>query len=139
MSAPLKFILAGLATTAMLGAATAAQQPRITNGSVTTAQAAAPFAQSFHSLVAAVPDVSWIGYAVPVVDGERVMCCFGSDSYVNGTVSGSSMCCTGCRLETSGGTTSSSRSDVTGGSGIVKLEGPNHMLVLYRIANHAVD
>ena len=27
------------------------------------------------------PDrVAWIGYAVPVVDGERIMCCFGGDT-----------------------------------------------------------
>jgi hypothetical protein len=132
-------LLLFLVGAAVLGAA-GAQQPHVTNGAVTTAQAATPFLPSFRSLVASAPDVTWIGYAVPIVDGERVMCCFGSDSYVNGTVSGSSMCCTGCRLETSPGpATTTPQAAPAGGSGVVKLEGPTRMLVLYRIANHAID
>ena len=80
----------------------AAQQPRITNGRVTAQPAGSPFAQSFRSLVSSQADVAWIGYAVPVVDGERVMCCFGGDTtWVNGNVvmSDGNGCCRACRLE----------------------------------------
>ncbi len=87
----------------------AAQQPRITNGRVATQPAGSPFAQSFRSLVSSQADAAWFGYAVPVVDGERVMCCFSGDTnWVNGNVvmSEGSSCCRACRLEPSADGTS---------------------------------
>ena len=47
-----------------------AQQPRIENGRVTSQPAGTPFAESVRKLVAGQNDVAWIGYAVPVVDGD---------------------------------------------------------------------
>ena len=78
MSMPFKLIASGLVLTSALAAVAAAQQPRIENGAVTAQAAGSPFAQSFRALVSSQPDVAWIGYAVPVSDGERVMCCFDS-------------------------------------------------------------
>ncbi len=73
--------LAGSAIVAVsLATAAAAQTPRLTNGKVTTQTAGSPLAQSFRTLVGAQADVSWIGYSVPVVEGERNMCCFDSNS-----------------------------------------------------------
>ena len=105
-------IAVALSTCTMLGAATAASsrqspsgrkrgQPRIVNGRV-NAQAAGSLAQTFKSLVAAQPEVAWIGYAVPVDDRDRTMCCFSSadgTTWVSGTSSSSMQCCGACRIE----------------------------------------
>ena len=141
MTTPFKLIASVLAMTVALAAVLAAQQPRIENGTVTPQPAGSPFAQSFRSLVSSQPDVAWIGYSIPVADRERVMCCFDSGTtFVNGTVSTGSGCCGACRLEpSSSGTSMSSRSDSTAPSGAVKLEGPDRMVVLYRVADRKVD
>ena len=138
MSISFKLIASGLVMTAALGTAAAAQQPRIQNGTVTTQAAATPFAQSFRTIVSATPDVGWIGYSVPVTDGQRVMCCSnGGTTYVDGTtVSG---CCGLCRLENSSGTTMSARPQTPSPAGVIKLEGSDQMIVLFRIENRTVD
>jgi hypothetical protein len=64
-------IAASLSAVVAVAAASASQQPRITNGAVTAQPAGAPFAQWFRTLVESKADVTWIGYAVPVVDGEH--------------------------------------------------------------------
>ena len=97
-----RVMITSVAVTIALAAAVAAQQPRITNARLTAQPAASPFMASFRSLVASQPDVAWIGYFVPVVDRERVMCCFGSgNNWVSGNVvtSDGSACCGACRLE----------------------------------------
>ena len=108
-----------------------------------TAQAApSPFVQSFRTLVAGQPDVAWIGYSVPVVDGERMMCCFNSGTnWVNGnvTMSDGQGCCGACRLEPGAEGTSMSTRPQTTGTGTVKLEGSGRMIVLFRIAEKKVD
>jgi HEAT repeat protein len=141
MQATFRVIAASLAGAVSLAAAVAAQQPRIANGRVTPQPAGSPFTQSFRSLVAAQPDVAWIGYSVPVVNGERVMCCFSSGTtWVNGDVvmGDRSSCCGSCRLETSSqGTAVSSRPEAPAGP--VKLEGSDRMVVLYRVAQRRVE
>src|SRR6476620_9177192 len=111
MSNPFKIIVAALTGAVAFCAAAAAQQPRIDNASITVQTAASPLAQSFRALVAAQSDIAWIGYAVPVADRDRVMCCFGNN-YISGNVSGNA-CCGVSSLENSSGTTMSSR---TGGA-----------------------
>ncbi len=133
--------IASLAIAAALAAAVAAQQPRIANGRVTAQPAASPLAASFRSLVAAQPDVAWIGYFVPAADRERVMCCSGGNNWSSGSVmmSDGSACCGACRLEqTSTGASTSSRG-VSPAGGAVKLEGSDRIVVLYRIADRRVD
>src|SRR5919106_1269888 len=101
MSRPFVTIAIALAA---VGAAAASQQPRITNGAVSSQAAGTPFAQSFRTLVESRTDIAWIGYAVPAVDGERTMCCFDSGTtFVSGSVvmSDGSACCGACRLEPS--------------------------------------
>ena len=140
MSMPFKLIASGLVMTSALAVVAAAQQPRIENGAVTSQPAGSPFAQSFRSLVSSQPDVAWIGYAVPVSDGERVMCCFDSGTtFVNGMVSNASGCCGACRLEPSTGTSMSSRTQSTTPAGVVKLEGADRVVVLYRVADRKID
>lgn len=117
-------------------AVAAQQQPRIANGRVATQDAGASFVQSFKTLVSAQADVTWIGYSVPVVDGERTMCCSGSgDVYING---GRGDCCATCRLEATERSSQSSAPPSQPAQPI-KLEGPDHMAVLLRVAERQVE
>jgi HEAT repeat protein len=140
MSMRFKSIATLLSLAAALSTVSAAQQPRIQNGALTTQPAGSPFPQSFRSLVSSTSDVTWIGYAVPVTAGERVMCCFNSGtSFVNGTTSDVSGCCGLCRLENSSGTSMSTRPQAPTAAGVIKLEGADQMIVLFRVAERAVD
>jgi HEAT repeat protein len=133
-------IVAGSLVAVSLGVSVAAQQPRISNGRVTTQAAGSSLVQTFRTLVSDQSDVAWIGYSVPVVDSERVMCCFESGSgttWINGTSRGQA-CCGGCRLEPSSDGTSMSRRPAPA-TGPVKLEGSDQMRVLFRIADRKVD
>src|SRR5688500_17860298 len=84
-------------------AVAAAQPPRIANARISTQPAGTPVAPAFRALVGAQADAAWIGYSVPAVDGERVMCCFdsnGGSSFVRGRFASSGRdCCGPCRLE----------------------------------------
>ena len=134
-------ILAGSLATLFLAAAASAQPPRLTNGKVTTQAAGSPLSQSFRTLVGAQSDVAWIGYSVPVVDGERTMCCFDSNNgttFVNG-VSNGRYCCGACRLEPSGTETANRTAQPTVPAGPIKLEASSRMVVLFRIAERKVD
>jgi hypothetical protein len=122
-------------------AATAGAQPRLLNAKVTTQAAGSPLAQSFRTLVSAQADVAWIGYSVPVVDGERTMCCFDSGNgttFVNG-VSNGRYCCGACRLEPSGSGAATRTAQPTAPAGPVKLEASSRMTILFRIADRKVD
>ena len=149
MSTSFRLVASSLLVAVVLAVAVAARQPHITNARINAQAAGTPFAQSFRSLVSSQPDLSWVGYAVPVSDRERTMCCFSSGSgttYVSGSVvmSDSSQCCGACRLEPglSESTTISSSTLLptteTRGRPI-KLEGSDRMVVLFRIADRKVD
>jgi hypothetical protein len=72
----------------------------------------------------------WIGYAVPMINKPRFICCFDSwDDFKrkNG-------CCSGCRLEKRGGSFFNS----DGGTCVSKTP-PTHFFVLLRIADGGVD
>ena len=145
MPTPYAFIAGALlsATSLAVGVVAAAQQPRIDNAKLTSQPAGSAFAQSFRALVSNEADVAWIGYAVPVVDSERIMCCFGNDTgWVNGNVvmSDGNACCRACRLEPAAdGTSMATRAPGAARSGVVRLEGSDRMIVLFRVANRAVD
>jgi hypothetical protein len=81
---------------------------------------------------AAAPGPFWIGYAQPVLDGPRQMCCFGS---VSGTFRGhSKTCCGGCRLENE-----SSFSIGHDAGTAVSLETSPQFRVLLRVQGGAVE
>src|SRR5262245_55050178 len=117
--------------------------PRITNTTISTRPAGSPFAQSFRSLVAAQNDVAWIAYAAPVVDGERIMCCFNNDTvWVNGSVVTSSgrNCCGVCRIEPAAdGTSMARRAPATPTTNAVRLQGSERMIVTFRVAARDTD
>ncbi len=69
-------------------------QARISNAKMSNRSAAAGLDREFRAVVATQQAPGWIGYAVPVVDGERQMCCWSSWNEGRG-----GNCCGGCRLE----------------------------------------
>jgi HEAT repeat protein len=80
-------------------------QVRIDNGTVTRHSGAAGLERTFRPLVKTATDPYWIAYAVPMVDGDRVMCCWSSSSgntWIEGGVvirSGGDACCGSCSIE----------------------------------------
>ena len=147
-------IAVALSTCSILGAATAASsrqspsggggQPRIVNGRV-NAQAAGSLAQTFKSLVAAQPEIAWIGYAVPVDDRDRTMCCFSSadgTTWVSGTSSSSMQCCGACRIEPAADVAAAAKQGPpkpTTPPTSVRLEGSERAVILFRIADRKVE
>ena len=112
----------------VLNAASAAAQPRIENSRMTSQPAGASLSQTIRRVAEGQAEVAWIGYSVPVVDGERSMCCFNSGT----------SCCGSCRLEPSSSTSMINRSSQAPG-GAVKLEGADQMIVLLRVSDKRVE
>lgn len=131
-------IALGLAAVVAAGAGAAAQQPRIVNGQVAP-QAGSALAQTFRALVAQEADVAWIGYAVPLRDPGRTMCCWSNgSSYFSGSMSaGDAPCCGSCRIEPDA--PAKPRDAAAAATGPVKLEGADRMLVLFRVAGRQVE
>ena len=124
--------------TAVTGVAVG-QSPRLTNGEVTT-QPGAGLAQAFRTAVNAQSGTGWVGYGVPMVAGDRTMCCFDSGTtFINGTVRNGQACCGMCSIEPSDGTTTSRTQAVPQAAAAIKLEGPDTMVVLFRVVNRQVE
>jgi HEAT repeats/PBS lyase HEAT-like repeat len=134
-------VAASLLAATTVGVAIAAQQPRISNGQITARQAGSQFAQSIRTLVAAQNDAAWIGYAVPVVDSDRIMCCFdGGTTFIDGTVSMTSRQPNACRLEPwADGTSMARRPPVSSSAGVVTLDRSDRMIILIRAVMREVD
>lgn len=109
-----------------LGAASA-QQPRLSNAQLQARSAASGLHAEFRAAVGSRAEPVWIGYAVAIIPGEHNMCCYYGPR-------GGSDCCTGCQLESgrSGGV-QALRSEP------IRLEGPRHLLVLFRAEAGAVQ
>jgi hypothetical protein len=101
-------------------------QPRIANGQLQSTPIDGRFTRAMLDALAGKSGTTWVGYAVPAIDGEHNMCCWNNDS---------SGCCQSCRLEPGA---SSNVAIATGGPGVVRLEGrPLH--VLYRLDGGRVE
>ena len=107
------------AVVAVLAAAYA--QPRMEHARVETRAVAGSLAATMQAILGAQSSPAWVGYWVPMAAGEHEMCCY----------NGNGRC--GCALE--GGTAAAN----AGGPGTVHLEGPRELVVLFRIANHAIE
>lgn len=143
MSRSFSTVATALVLTTAAAVAAVAQQPRLTNGRVTT-QPGTALQQAFRAAVAGQADTGWIGYGVPVVDGERMMCCFNSGTtFINGTMrmTDGQTCCGMCTIEPSGdGTTMTSRTQpALQPGGAIKLEGADTMVVMVRVVNRQVE
>jgi hypothetical protein len=138
--------LSALVACTLAGAALAAQQPRIGNGVVAVRSVPAGLSQAFTSIVAAQVEVAWIGYAVPVRDRDRTMCCWSNangTTYISGSMSnGDVPCCGACYIEPASdaaGQRPASPPAAAGSAGPVKLEGAERMVVLFRVVDRAVE
>jgi len=110
------FLLACVAAVCAL-----AQQPRIQNAKTETRQVTGGLEPTMKAILAAQTAPAWAGYAVPIVHGDRNMCC-----YNNGYACG-------CSLEGR----NQAEGNINSGNS-VKLEGPTHLVVLFRIEDHAM-
>ena len=104
---------------AATGGERTADLPQIENAKLTRRAATHPLAEEVKTWAEAASEAQWLGYAVPAVNGDRVMCC-GGNWNGNGN-------CGNCRLEDGdhGNTDSSAKPTVA-------LEGPRKIILLYR-------
>lgn len=124
---PAAVLLAALVASAAL---VAAQQPQLSNGQVHQVAVTGSLDRTFRDLMSKQTEPAWIGYAVPVISGERNSCCWYSDGPNNGVQ--------GCHLEP-GARDSSFFSTTAPRSTPVSLEPPSTFFVMYRIENRAVE
>jgi hypothetical protein len=114
------------------------QNPNILNGRLDT-QAAGTLAATFQRLVAAGTDPAWIGYRVPAqAGGDRQACCYG-DTWVNGDVVVSNGRLATCGIEPGDRATRTAQGQPLANQGPIRLEGPDTMVVLFRVENKAVE
>ena len=99
-----------------------AQQPRIQNARLENRQVSGGLDATMTGILTAQTAPLWIGYAVPVIKGDRQMCCF-NNGYA-----------CGCSLEGS----NQNQVSTTNSGGAVRLVGPTHLVVLYRAEDHRV-
>lgn len=100
-----------------------AQQPRIENARMETRAVAGGLEATLRGIVAAQASPAWIGYAVPIIPGDHQMCCWNNNV----------MC--GCSLEPRG----REQTFTVSNNQTVKLEGPTHLVVLYRVEDHRIE
>ncbi|MGH9592230.1 MAG: HEAT repeat domain-containing protein, partial [Bryobacteraceae bacterium] len=117
-------------------AVSAADQPKVTNAQMETRAVSGSLEGMVKSIESAQTAPVWVGYAEPILASEpgrhRVMCCGSWSSDWN---SGN---CGPCSLESDRGN-NMTNSDGPGASGNpVKLEGPDTMFILLRIADHQI-
>ena len=130
----LGFFAAAAAVLSCAVLSAAAQQPRVENARMQTRSAGAGLEKEFRALVESQVAPAWIGYAAPMVGGERQMCCSSSaDSWSGGG------CCGRCRLEAKDpGINITSPGEAPAASNPVRLEGPQYLFVLFRVEQQRV-
>jgi len=113
---------------AILSSLCVAQQPKVTNAKLVARSAAAGLEQEINAIMKADAGPAWAGYSVPVVPGERHICCFDFNKLKHDPG-----CCGGCNLE------NESAGQLIGKSGdCQQLEAPKTFFVLLRTSNHQV-
>jgi hypothetical protein len=120
----------------------AAQQPQVVNGRVAPEAGGAALDRTFHAIVAAQTDPAWIGYAVPIVSGDRTICCSGGDgTWISDGVAFSSGRLSPCGIDGSdrGTRTQAGQQTPSQPAAPIKLEGPDNLLVLYRVEQKSVQ
>jgi hypothetical protein len=103
--------------TLLLAPALCAQQPRITNANIET-RSGTSLQSAFQSILTAQDAPAWVAYTIPSSSRNNENCCWSDNSR-------------GCALE--GGKPAGNLN-----AGPVMLEGSSTMIVLYRVAGHAV-
>src|SRR4051812_6998896 len=86
-------VLAAVATTSCW----ATGQPQLTGAKLVERSAKTGVQAAIQEIMKADKGPAWIAYSVPVIPGERHMCCFSS-----ARITGNSACCGACRLTSRG-------------------------------------
>jgi HEAT repeat protein len=117
----------------------AEQQPRVLNGRLAPQPAGSNLDAVFHRLVSAQAGPGWIGYSVPLVGrSEGRLCCTGDTWISDGIVFTNGRIAT-CGLEPSTTTTRRTSDQPAQMQNPVRLEGPDSVVVLYRVEEKAVQ
>ena len=98
-----------------------AQQPQIQNARLETRQVSGGLDATLRAILNAQSSPAWVGYAAPIIAGDRQMCCWNDDQR-------------GCFLEPR----PSDRAVAVATNQTVMLEGPTHLVVLYRVEDHQI-
>ena len=114
-------ILASIIVGSAFGQQRDVQQPHVQNARMETRAAAGGLDATLRAIENAQSSPAWVGYAVPIIPGDRQMCCW------NNSVRG-------CFLEPG----SNDRTVVVATNQTIKLEGPTELVVLYRVENRQV-
>ena len=109
-------VLASIAMGSLL-----AQQPHVQNARMETRAVTNGLDATLRVILNAQSSPAWVGYAVPILPGDRQMCCW------NNSVRG-------CFLEPNG----NERAVVVANNQTIKLEGPTELVVLYRVENRQI-
>lgn len=109
--------------------------PRVVNAWIETRSAGAGLEREFRAIVTGQIVPVWVGYAVPMVAGQRQMCCYSS----GGEFSRRGGCCGQCQLEGSKENFNVNSDDAPDSRGPIKLEGPDRLLVLFRVEEKRVE
>jgi hypothetical protein len=121
----IRTLIAALAVFTLAGPALA--QPRVANGDVRPSAVSGRLTRATIEGLASKTGPSWIGYAVPAIDGEHTMCCWDNDS---------TGCCQSCRLEPGVRSTTT----ITGQPrSVVALESGRVLHVLFRVEAGRID
>jgi HEAT repeat protein len=114
-------------------------QPRVQNGRLTAQAAGSDLDGTFRRLVGAQSGPGWIGYSVPVVSrSEGRLCCTGDTWISDGVVFTNGRLAT-CGLEPSTTTARRPADQPAQMQNPVRLEGPDSLVVLYRVEDKAVQ
>jgi hypothetical protein len=104
------------------------QTPKMNSANLQERSAADGLESTIRSVVASQSTPAWIGYAVPMLAGDREVCCSGSWNDGN-----SGSYCGECRLETGDGM------NINSDKHEADLEGSQTLLVLFRVENRVVE
>jgi hypothetical protein len=128
-----------LQTTAPAQSPTAGPGPRILNGRVDTQPAGSSLAATVQRIAAAQSEPAWIGYSVPTMsDPSRRLCCSGDTWMSDGVVITNGRLAT-CGLEPGDRTVRTTGGQPIANQGPIHLEGPDTMVVLFRVEEKAVQ
>lgn len=114
----------------MLGVVDAGAQPQTVGGSVQARAVGGALNRTAVDGLAKAAGNGWVGYSVPMVDGDHQMCCWNN--------SGSGRCCGQCALEP--GVTAGTGGQIVSGTGKpVALEPRRELFVLMRVVGGTIE
>jgi len=120
-------LIVATATAPSAARAQSSDMPQVENARVEKKTLAGPLGADLKAWAAKAEQPQWLGYAVPQIGRERMMCCGDYDGRRNG--------CGPCRLEDRGGRTNLTSKEEAGST---KLEAPRSIAILFRAENKQV-